>query len=233
MTASTDIDRILRPGLTMRLRTPRRTGSYSAIAAATARTTRGDTGGWHSIAGSSARLGPAIPMRALAVLTLALLLAVAALVVLGSRPRVPPPFGPARPGIFALSIGGDIMAMAPDGTEPAGPDHRPGLGRRPGVLARRNRDRVLVARREVVHLGPRPDQGGWVGAAQPSRSCRLTPEAMGTARQRGVVVARWKVGCLLDRSGQPAAGLRGPRGRIRVLASRRSRPQGTDSGMVA
>ena len=60
--------------------------------------------------------GPAVPVRALVALSLALLLAIAGLLALGARPRVPPPFGPARPGIFALSVGGDIMAMAADGT---------------------------------------------------------------------------------------------------------------------
>ena len=34
----------------------------------------------------------------------------------GSRPRVPSPFGPARPGIFVLNLYGDIVSMAPDGT---------------------------------------------------------------------------------------------------------------------
>ena len=43
---------------------------------------------------------------------------------LGSRPRVPPPFGPARPGLFAMGIDGDIVTTSQDGTRAAGADHR-------------------------------------------------------------------------------------------------------------
>ena len=52
-------------------------------------------------------------MAALAALLLAV--AIASLIVAGSRPRVPPPFGPAKPGLFAMSIDGDIVTMTADG----------------------------------------------------------------------------------------------------------------------
>ncbi|HEY6569498.1 MAG TPA: hypothetical protein VIZ22_04370 [Candidatus Limnocylindrales bacterium] len=49
----------------------------------------------------------------------ALLVAITAVLIVGSRPAVPPPFGPARPGVFALSIDGDIVTTAQDGSERA------------------------------------------------------------------------------------------------------------------
>jgi TolB protein len=55
---------------------------------------------------------------AVAVATLAVLvgLAVALAVFIGSRPRVPPPFGLARSGALVVEFGGRIGVMKPDGT---------------------------------------------------------------------------------------------------------------------
>ncbi|HEX5825952.1 MAG TPA: hypothetical protein VFY23_00400 [Candidatus Limnocylindrales bacterium] len=59
-----------------------------------------------------------MPMRAV-ILAALLLLAVAAtlLLVAGSRPRLPEPFGPARNGLIVYGNGGDIYAVNPDGTD--------------------------------------------------------------------------------------------------------------------
>ena len=115
MTASTDIDRILAAWFDDAAPDAAPHDLVRDIASATASVARRPgwlvRGGWHVPA-----FGRAIPLRAVVALALAALLAAAGLLALGSRPRVPPPFGPARPGIFALSIGGDIIAMASDGT---------------------------------------------------------------------------------------------------------------------
>jgi Tol biopolymer transport system component len=60
-------------------------------------------------------VAPRIPWRSigLAMLLIALLLATLAALVIGSRPRVPPPFGPARNGLVAYSAGGDIYTVDP------------------------------------------------------------------------------------------------------------------------
>ena len=55
-------------------------------------------------------------LRYAALAVLALLVAATAIIAIASRPRVPPPFGPARPGVFALSIDGHIVTMTPDGS---------------------------------------------------------------------------------------------------------------------
>jgi Tol biopolymer transport system component len=60
-------------------------------------------------------------LRALAVLaTLALLfaLSLAAIAIVGSIHRVPPPFGLAKPGLIAFDSGGDIFLSNADGTDP-------------------------------------------------------------------------------------------------------------------
>ncbi len=48
-------------------------------------------------------------LRYALVAAVALLVAITAVLLVGSRPKVPPPFGPARPGVFALSVDGDIV----------------------------------------------------------------------------------------------------------------------------
>jgi dipeptidyl aminopeptidase/acylaminoacyl peptidase len=53
---------------------------------------------------------------ALAVLTLILALAIGLILVAGSQRRLPPPFGPARPGLLVVAISGHIGLMAADGT---------------------------------------------------------------------------------------------------------------------
>ena len=55
-------------------------------------------------------------VRLVVLAALLLAAAIASLIVAGSRPRVPPPFGPARPGLFAMSIHGDIVTTSQDGT---------------------------------------------------------------------------------------------------------------------
>ncbi|HEX5825413.1 MAG TPA: hypothetical protein VFY18_13225, partial [Candidatus Limnocylindrales bacterium] len=52
---------------------------------------------------------PPLPWRAIGVLALLLLVAAALLVVVGSRPHVPAPFGLARNGAIAYTSGGDIF----------------------------------------------------------------------------------------------------------------------------
>jgi dipeptidyl aminopeptidase/acylaminoacyl peptidase len=61
---------------------------------------------------------PALPWRLIGALVLALLIAAAALAIyIGSRPRVPEPFGVAGNGAFAYSVTGDIWTQdGPTGT---------------------------------------------------------------------------------------------------------------------
>ena len=118
MTATHDVDRLLATWFAADAVETAPTGLVEAVAQATATTRRRP--GWLSLD----RWLPALPQPPLAVrvLVLAALLlttAVASLIVVSSRPHVPPPFGPARPGLFALSIAGHIVTMAPNG----GPQH--------------------------------------------------------------------------------------------------------------
>ena len=97
MTASTDIDRILAAWFDDAAPEAAPHGLVRDIATATASVAR--RRGWLVLDGWRVpAFGPAIPVRALVALSLALLLAIAGLLALGARPRVPPPFGPARPG---------------------------------------------------------------------------------------------------------------------------------------
>lgn len=68
-------------------------------------------GRWLPVAiGSRHVPSPALPWRALGIVLLLLVLAAAAvLVAVGSRQRVPPPFGPARNGPIAYALNGDIL----------------------------------------------------------------------------------------------------------------------------
>jgi len=76
----------------------------------------------------------------IALVVLAVLLAVSAALFVGSRPRVPAPFGPARNGLVLFSsTGGDIVSVDPA----SGTTDRPqGLGP------------IHGARRAPVHLHP-------------------------------------------------------------------------------
>jgi hypothetical protein len=63
--------------------------------------------------------GSVLPRSAsvlLAVLGLLVVLAFALAVAVGSRHRLPPPFGLARPGLIAFDLGGDVYVSNPDGT---------------------------------------------------------------------------------------------------------------------
>jgi Tol biopolymer transport system component len=51
-----------------------------------------------------------------AVVVLLVALALAMGMVIGSRPRLPPPFGPARPGLLTFDGGGHIFVANPDGS---------------------------------------------------------------------------------------------------------------------
>jgi dipeptidyl aminopeptidase/acylaminoacyl peptidase len=64
------------------------------------------------------------------VLAIVLLAAVAVALVVGSRPRLPAPFGLARPGLVAVDLGGDIYVMNADGS------HRVQLTSGPAVDSR-------------------------------------------------------------------------------------------------
>lgn len=59
---------------------------------------------------------PVAPVRWRTVVVLAILalLLAAGLVLVGSRPRLPPPFGPAQNGLVVVSRDGDIIAVDPD-----------------------------------------------------------------------------------------------------------------------
>ena len=60
-------------------------------------------------------VAPRVPWRSigLAVLLAAIVLALLAALIAGSRPRVPAPFGPARAGLVAYSSAGDIYTVDP------------------------------------------------------------------------------------------------------------------------
>ena len=55
-------------------------------------------------------------MRVSLAVTLLVALTIAAIAYVGSRPRVPPPFGPARSGVIAVDLHQDIGTIEPDGT---------------------------------------------------------------------------------------------------------------------
>ncbi len=171
--------------------------------------------------------GPAIPVRALVALSLALLLAVAGLLALGARPRVPPPFGPARPGIFALSIGGDIMAMAPDGTglrpltSGADWDDNPVFSRDGTKIAFWSTSLASSA------LGSRASCGVDGSGRRTIAQAPFTSGGWARRWQRRVVVAGRQVGRLRDSSpGNQSQIYVAHSGRVRRRSRRRSRAQG-------
>ncbi len=51
----------------------------------------------------------------LAVLALILAVGIALVMIIGSRQRLPPPFGLARPGLIAFDLDGDVYVTSPDG----------------------------------------------------------------------------------------------------------------------
>ena len=90
-----------------------------------------------------------IPWRAFALLVvLALLVAALGLAYVGSRPRLPAPYGPAGNGLVAYASRGDIFVADPGHRrEPADPDRRrQQFG--PAVVDRRHPDRVRSRGRE-------------------------------------------------------------------------------------
>jgi Tol biopolymer transport system component len=83
---------------------------------------------------------PRLPLRGLVTALLILALVAAALAYVGSRPRVPPPFGPARNGLITWAIDGDIFVGDPES----------GSSRR--VVASSDIDRNPVFSRDGSHL---------------------------------------------------------------------------------
>jgi TolB protein len=68
-------------------------------------------------AGLAGRVAP--PRRAVAVIALLGLLvalAIALVLAVGSQPRLPPPFGLAKPGLIAFELAGDLYVVASDGS---------------------------------------------------------------------------------------------------------------------
>jgi len=65
-------------------------------------------------------IAPRLPLRkvGLGLLLIGLILAIVAAIVVGSRPNLPAPFGPARNGLVAYSADGDIFTVAGEGFEP-------------------------------------------------------------------------------------------------------------------
>jgi len=61
---------------------------------------------------------PALPLRAIGLAVLLAALLVAALVVVGSRAKVPPPFGVARNGVIAWALDGDVYVGDPEAGNP-------------------------------------------------------------------------------------------------------------------
>jgi len=117
MSGVNDIDRLLANWFAADALEAAPAGLVEAIARTTATTRRRP--GWLSLDRWLPVLPPAptaVRMAALAALLLAM--AFASLIVAGTRPRVPPPFGPAKPGLFAMSIGGDIVTMTETGARP-------------------------------------------------------------------------------------------------------------------
>src|SRR5262245_42102659 len=67
----------------------------------------------------SGRIAPTLrPVWIVVMLGLLLIVAVAAVLVAGSRPRVVPPFGLAANGELFYALNGDVYAVGPDGHDP-------------------------------------------------------------------------------------------------------------------
>ena len=61
-------------------------------------------------------MSPASARLALLFITLTIALAISLIVIAGSQRRLPPPFGPARPGLLVVDVSGHIGLMKADGT---------------------------------------------------------------------------------------------------------------------
>ena len=114
MTAPHDVDRLLATWFSADAAEAAPADLFEAITVATATTRRRP--GWLPVDRRLPAL-PKLPMvvRVVALAALLLAVAIATLVVVGSRPRVPPPFGPALPGLFAMSVDGNIVTSTQDG----------------------------------------------------------------------------------------------------------------------
>ena len=114
MTAPHDVDRVLSTWFSTDAAEAPPADLVEAITAATATTRRRPS--WLPVDRRLPAL-PQLPMvvRVVALAALLLAVAIATLVVVGSRPRVPPPFGPALPGVFAMSVDGNIVTSTQDG----------------------------------------------------------------------------------------------------------------------
>ena len=122
MTRAERFDDRLGSGLT-ELAEPRFPDYYHDVLAVTSRTRQRPAwtfpGRWIPMVDLARRPAfvPALPWRGLTLLAVMLLLvSLLALVITGSQPRVPAPFGPARNGQIAYSANGDLYVGLPDGS---------------------------------------------------------------------------------------------------------------------
>jgi Tol biopolymer transport system component len=93
-----------------------------------------------SITASRVAVPPRFPWRILVVAALILAVAAAALLVVGSRPHLPAPFGPAADGLVAYSAKGDIYMVDPT------------TGRSTAVIAGSDADRNPIFSRDGTHI---------------------------------------------------------------------------------
>ena len=115
MNAMNDFDRVLEGWFRADAPVAAPSDLVVAIARATA-TTRRRPGWLVPARWMPRRREPPAVLRYALLAALALFVATATVLVVGSRPRVPAPFGPARPGLFAMTINGNIVTMAPNGS---------------------------------------------------------------------------------------------------------------------
>ena len=117
MSATHDVDRLLATWFAADAAEAAPAGLVEAIAGTIATTRR--RSGWLSL-DRWLPMRPQVPMavRLAALAALLIAVAIASLMVAGSRPRVPPPFDSAKPGIFAMSVDGDIVTMTEAGVRP-------------------------------------------------------------------------------------------------------------------
>jgi Tol biopolymer transport system component len=116
---------------------------------------------------------PVLPWRTIGVLIALLLIAALAAVIVGSRPRVPAPFGPAANGLIAYDSGGDVYIGDPiTGVSRAvltgpGDDFDPAWSRDGTLLAisrpANGRDSTWVVRPDGSHLVEVTPKGGVEG----------------------------------------------------------------------
>jgi Tol biopolymer transport system component len=93
-----------------------------------------------SVTASRVATPPRIPWRILAVAALLLIIAAGALLLVGSRPKLPAPFGPAANGLVAYSDKGDIFTVDPV------------TGRTTGIMPGADTNRDPVFSRDGTHL---------------------------------------------------------------------------------